>query len=181
MKYFIAYVIKGEARDYHIKLGDSIAQQFNYKPLSLKVPPHLTLKAPFETDNDIQAVESLLAKFVIGKQAPKLLLEGFGLFRNEVVFIDVKPSKDAVEMISKLHSEIKKITWIPFDAFETQDGGAHLHATLAFADTKENFVNINNYLPTDKPKFEIVLDNITLLKREPERWVVHKEYSLLSP
>jgi 2'-5' RNA ligase len=180
MKYFIAYVIKGEAGDYHKQLSDGIARQFNFKPLSLKVPPHLTLKSPFITDISIEEIESLIANFVTSIKAPKLLLESFGSFRDEVIYIDVKPSPNAVAMINDFVGELKNVTWLPFEKFETQEGGAHLHATLAYADTKENFKMINKYLADYNPQFEVLLDNITILKREPEKWVVHKEYSLLS-
>ena len=144
MRYFIAYVIKGEAGEYHKKLSDTIAQQFNYKPLSKKVPPHLTLKAPFEADTNIKEIENLISNFIAHKHAHELLLEGFGSFRGEVIFMDVKPSQEATILINNLTNELKKITWLPFERFETQEGVAHLHATLAYADIKENFNKIKN-------------------------------------
>lgn len=78
-----------------------------YDPLYNKVPPHITLVFPFETniDNDviIKHIESSLKHFQIGQFS----IDGFSYFEDGYVFWNVTEGKDTlVNMNKELYSGI---------------------------------------------------------------------------
>lgn len=176
MRYFIAYILNGEAAAYDKEVGDGLARAFGLKELSKKTPRHITLKYPFITDDKIEEVERILEKFVIGRKPTPLQLGGIGSFDGRVVFMDVKGTIETKQMIDALATELGRLPWMTFDQY---DGGVHLHSTLAYAENEEMFRGMMEYVAKVDKHFDIFVDNICILKREPEKWVIHKKYKLV--
>ncbi|MBM3231863.1 2'-5' RNA ligase family protein [Candidatus Pacearchaeota archaeon] len=176
MRYFIGYLIKGQAKQYHNNLCSNLANEFGIKYLPYKVPSHLTLKAPFETE-DITQIEKILEQFSEKNKKSKLELEGFGHFGNRVIFIGVKPNEKMKEGYSHLLDSLKKVDGLTWSEFEGK--GANFHATIATKGIEEVFEEMWGYISTlEKPHFELDFDNIALLKYEAGKWLIHKEYSI---
>jgi len=74
-------------------------------------------------------------------------------------------------------NDIKKIKGIEINKFDKK---WNPHSTISYGNTKESFDGIWNYLKKlDKPKFELMFDNITIMKKSGKYWRVYKEFKLI--
>lgn len=175
MKYSIFYLIKGKAGKYIQKLVQEVGPKFaeNYM-IKNPLPSHITIKAPFETDN-IKDVEKVLREFVREHHTSKINIEGFGNFNRFVSFLNTKFSREALRTQKELLNELTKIRIKP----SKFDKKFKPHVTVAYGNTKKSFHNIWNYLKKlDKPKFDLKFDNLTIMKKTRKRWVIYKEFKI---
>lgn len=177
MKYSIFYLIKGEHGKYVQKLiyeaGPKFGEDYMIKnPL----PPHIVLKYPFETKN-IKKIEKVLKEFAKKQKQSKIQINGFGNFRKFVVFLKTKFSKQALKTQKEL---IKQLQKIGINSHEF-DKKFKPHTTIAYGNTKKSFKGIWNFLKNgDKPKFNLKLNNIAIMKEGKKYWRVYKEFKILS-
>ncbi len=176
MKYSIFYLIKGEAKKYRDKLVKEVGPKFGERyVLESKLPAHITLKVPFETKR-IKEVEKVLKEFIEKNKVSKIKIIGFGHFRKFVAFLNFKFSKTALTTQKKLIRKLGKIKGIEI---RESDKKWKPHATIAYGNKKETFNKIWSYLKTlEKPNFDLIFDNITIMKQFGKYWKVHKEFKL---
>lgn len=175
-KYSIFYLFNGEARKYQEKLVKEIGPKFgeNYV-IESKLPAHITLKSPFEI-GDIKPVEKVLEEFVKKQKKAKVEIIGFGNFRRFVAFLEFKFSEKAMKIQSEMIKELNKIKEIMMHEY---DRVWHPHSTISYGNTPESFDKIwGALMQLEKPKFEIELDNITLMKKGKKYWKIHREFKL---
>ena len=104
-------------------------------------------------------------------------LKGYNHFGTKVIYMDVLPSAKmeatSLELLKELHT-IKNLT---FDEF---DNGGEFHATVAMNTLKPfDFEQLWNYLQSKKlPYFKMKFDNIAVLKRDTDKWVVDRIWEL---
>lgn len=179
MRYLIVYLLRKEAANYQKRLSDELADVFNFEPVSKKIDPHITLKAPFEaSDSQIEKLGFVLERFASTRQAPAIALQGFGSFDRRVLYIDVKSTPEADQLAASIITELKKLPWV---GFSKTDIHKHLHATLAYADDRRLLDDMTRYVSPEKPRFDVLIDNIAILRRGRDRWDLHKEYALALP
>lgn len=164
-------LIKGEALDFHEKLVSDICSRFNVK--RQRLPAHFTIKAPFEKE-DISDLEKLTEEFCNSSEVTDIKLDGFGRFREDVVFMDVKPSKQSVKIHDEYIDELKTLPWLEWKRNEGK--GRVFHCTLVSKIPNGKFNDIWNYTNSFSCYFETTFDNISILRWEKDRWVTHKEY-----
>lgn len=154
MKCTIVYLIKGEAKSYHNNLARKISKKFNVNCVSDKIDPHITLKYFDQQldENMLQQVEAILGEFVKIYKKSKIRLKGIG----------------------HLVKELNKLKWISW--LECDREKVHFHSTLATEDIEEKFDEIVSFLSAEKPDFN--LDNITIMAKPKEKWIIHKEFLL---
>ena len=174
MEYVIVYLIKGKAEKLQQKLVKTVGPKFgeNYK-VENPWPAHVTLKNPFKIKN-IKRLESTMVEFVKKCKQEKITITGFGNFNKFVVFLKTNFSQHSRKIQKELIKEIKKLG-IEITKF---DKNFSPHSTIAYGNTKETFSKIWNYLKTlPKPKFNLIFDNITILRKN-KFWEVYKEYPI---
>jgi len=174
MRYFIGYLIKGEAKKYQEKLIDKICAEFNVRNLNDHVPAHFTLKSPFDTE-DISEVEKLLEKFCKGEKVSDIKIGGIGSFDKRIIFLDGE-SIEGEKTFRGLIQELRKIDWMQFRKYELTD--VNFHSTLARARDKNQFVEIMKFLENEKSLFELKFDNIAIFENVGGKWGVYREFSL---
>lgn len=177
MKVDLVYLLKGKVGRYNQKLIKTVGPKFgeNYM-VENPLPPHITLKYPFEI-KDIKKLEKLLEDFASKRKAPAIEIKGFGNFRRFVAFLKPILSKSAIKLQKELTEALKREGIKPHKF----DIPFKPHATVAYGNTKENFDKIWNHLKElEVPKFKIKLDNIASLKEQKndKPWKVHKEFKL---
>ncbi len=182
MRYMIAYLLRGKPAWRVRQLSDELADVFNLEPISLRIPPHLTLKAPFETGSErsIEELKTVLAHFVKGRAPAPLTYDGFGQFDKRVVFVYIKPSAAAATLIADLTKELRRLPWI---RFTRTDNEKHLHATIAYAEKRSQFEDIKKYLSDETVHVEGAIDNISILMQEKDHtspWKLYAEYSFVT-
>jgi 2'-5' RNA ligase len=175
MKYSIFYLIKGPAEKYQQKLVKEVGPMFgeNYM-VENSLPAHITLHSPFELKS-IKHLEELLNNFSKKHNKSKIKIEGFGNFKRFVAFLKTQFSKEGMKLQKELARELEKIN-IPSHKFDKK---FKPHATISYGNTPETFSKIWDYLKKlENPKFEVEFDNLTIMKKSRNKWIIHKKFEL---
>jgi 2'-5' RNA ligase len=178
MRYFIGYLIQGEAARWHIELSKEIASKFKIWNISEKNPPHLTIYYPFETE-DISPIKIFLRKWLHDHPiSGNVTLSGFSHFENRVVFVDVNIDDSVRKAVEDMKIDLRKIipprsinnvnyttTWNP-------------HATLAYKISEEKIIEILDYVKDfESPTFTKPFDNITVFVWSDNKWLIEESFS----
>lgn len=176
MKYFIAHLLSDDARRYHERLTRELSKRFSIVPLHERVPPHLTIKIPFEASEDqIREVERVLRSFARTHAAPELTFDGFGHFGFRTVYLDVRQSRAPILLVRECLTVLKEnAPWLSFGPLE----GNKLHASVARFLSRRQFKRIWKLISKARPRFKTSFDNIAILKKDGTRWVVHAKIAL---
>jgi 2'-5' RNA ligase len=167
-KYFIAIVPPVPILEQVEGLKQELFEQFGLKG-ALRSPAHITLHRPFQ----FKALkeEPLIAVLNTFSFAPfDVHLSYFNCFEPRVVFIDVKPSNDLIN----LHAQLAQFAKRNLQLFnEVEDlRGFHPHVTLASRDLKKNqFVDVYQFIKTKTFEARFTVRNIALLRLE-KKWEV---------
>ncbi|MEW9097028.1 MAG: 2'-5' RNA ligase family protein [Clostridiaceae bacterium] len=172
-RYVIVCLLKGEVLKFHEKLVEEVC--FNYKVRRQKLPAHFTIKAPFETEN-IKEIEYVLDGFARNKSKQLLEISGFNHFRDAVIFMNVLPSKEAIDIHDQFIDELTNIPWLHWKPHEGKE--KVYHCTIVSRLKSDKFSPIWNHVNKYNPQFKTYFDNISILKWNGERWDVYKEYFL---
>ncbi|MFA6297156.1 MAG: 2'-5' RNA ligase family protein [Candidatus Paceibacterota bacterium] len=177
MKYFIGYLIKGEASDWHINLTKDISEKFNTWKIYERLPPHITIFYPFETD-DVENIKNILRSWVQYRNIiGNFIMSDFDRFDDNVVFAKIEASSQLVNTIEGLRIILKDVPGMPKDNFLTW----HPHATLANKLTPQEIKKIWEYVQTlEKPNFMLPFDNVTLFRLEGDKWIVEESFDIFS-
>jgi len=170
MKYFIAHLLSGDAKTYHERVTRELSARFRIVPLHERVPPHLTIKIPFEaTDEQIKDVEKVLRSFARMHRPHPFSMKGFGHFGFRTIYMDV-PKGDVVFTARKCLATLRtNAPWLPPAPLE----GNKLHASVARFLSRRQFKRIWRVLTVaNEPCFETSFDNISILRKDDSRWVV---------
>lgn len=173
-RYVIVNLLNGEPLEFHEKTVDNVCHKFKVQPQ--KLPGHITLKAPFETDN-IDEVEEVIAEFIkIHAKAP-IKLEGFNHFRDNVIFMEIFPSQDAVVLHKSLYKSLKTLDFLEWKTHEGEK--ITFHSTIVSRRISPKFQEIWDYVNSLDYSFDTYLDNITIMNwGENRRWNVYKQFEL---
>ena len=181
MRHIIAHIIRGEAKKTHEAITKDLVEKFDTFPIHDRIPPHFTLKRWFELDDiGMDTLYKTLDVFVATQKQSSYTLSGFGHFGKEVIYMGVVPSKETLITVKDLKTELHKIENLTFDEFDDIEND--LHATLVFGALKPfDFDPIWKYLEEiPKPDFNIKFDNIVVMKRESDKWVVDRVWEIPS-
>ena len=176
MRYFIGFLIKGEAAEWHNALTKGISEKFGTWKLHEHVPPHVTVYRPFDT-GDIEPVKNLLEQWAADTDIRgNISLKGYGRFGNKVVFAKVETDAAIRECLEKLRGEIGALPHIPPEDFPEW----HPHATLAHRLSPQEIIRIWEHVSLlPEPDFTLPFDNVTLFRHEGDRWVIEESFYLV--
>jgi hypothetical protein len=172
LKYLVAHLLSGDAKRFHLALARELSVRYRTLPLFERIPPHVTVKPPFETDEaGIAEVERVLRAIAVHERAPRLSFSGFGKFGFRTVYMDIVKSPDAVSLARRVVKTLNEnIPWMPRFPLE----GNKLHASVARFLTRRQSGRIWRHLKTmGRPAFDSSLDNIAILKKDGKSWTVH--------
>ncbi len=176
MKYCIVYLATDEAEKYSINLTKELSEKFAIKDLSKRVPPHMTIKYPFETE-DILQVEKRIEICVEKKTSFPITIRSFGRFENDVktIFMPLDHSQKIDSLITECNKEFVFLGTDQKYHFE-----AHIpHISIARhldKETSDKIFEYLNLLPV--PSFETFFDNLTLLEFDKEVWKVRRIFTM---
>ena len=177
--YFIALLPPQEIQDYANEVKQYFADNYNSKHAQ-KSPPHITLQPPFKWDSEnLPLLQECLQKFVVGRDAIQITLDGYNAFAPHVIYIDVVQTPDLMnlqaDLISYLENNLEIVDKIG------KSRGFTPHMTVAFKDLKKSqfkaaWVEFENR----KLHFDFPVPKLTLLKHENKLWNVTKEFEFVS-
>lgn len=172
-RYVIVCLIKGSVLEFHEKIVSDVCSKFNVK--AQRLPAHFTIKAPFEIE-DIKPVENTIEEFIKNNNKQKGTIEGFGHFRDSVVFMKINMSKEGVKVHDDFIDRLKSIPNLEWKANEGTEKVFHCTVVSRIRDYK--FKDIWEYANKQNASFKIYFDNITILTWNRDKWVTYKEYNL---
>jgi 2'-5' RNA ligase len=144
----------------------------------LRQSPHITIKATFETDILKPFVKYLemLSKEI---KSFEIELSGFGNFKQDVIFIDVKENKHLSNLHLKILEQMKKEFGLNPDKFEGEN--VKFHSTIAYNDlTPTKFKDAMKYLQDFNPKFKFKIRYLCLFYNlgKDEGWIVSHKFKI---
>lgn len=176
MVYLIAYVIEGEAGEWHRGLAEDISKKFGTWEIHKKIPSHITLCRPFDV-SDVAPIKTILSQWVKEQSAPgNITLSGFGRFSDQVVFATTEVEPMVEEAVQDLRKKLSPL--LPKEDFPNW----HPHATLARLVAPETIEAIWAYVSgLEKPTFTVPFNTITLLRSLGDKaWAVEEMFPLFS-
>ncbi len=168
----VAHLLSGEAKEFHQYISRELSLRHRILPLFERIPPHVTVKPPFETDAaGIGEVERVLRAFAHAEKAPPILFSGFGHFGFRTIYLDVFRSSEAVDLARRAVKTLNEnIAWMP----QMPREGNKLHASVARFLGRRQFRRIWRALSAmNRLRFEASFDNIAILKKEGKTWGIH--------
>lgn len=175
MRYFIAYLASKPLAEYHQALVKELAEKFGLEIGAGYFPTHITLKAPFDL-NDATVIKDALEKFASVHYAPSFTIKNFGHFDRKVIFLDVSLNEILSTITWDLQNTLKQIHNLSWREHEPL---RNFHVFVAKRIDTMKFDAIWSHLMQKKvPSFDLLFDNITLLRLENDAWVVDSVYQL---
>ena len=145
----------------------------------LRQSPHITIKAPFDTNKLEPFVEYLesLSKEIVPFNVE---LDGFNYFEPKVIFLDVKENPSLKKLHFRILEDMKKKFKIEFHEFEGKN--IKFHSGLALSDvTEKKFKEAKKYLTKYKPKFKFKAKTLGIFYHLGEAgWVIVRRINLKS-
>jgi 2'-5' RNA ligase len=175
-RYVLVYLPSKEVDEYVSKLVGEVGPKFgeNYM-IEQPRPVHATLKSPFFMDNP-EKLEKAIEEFAKKQKQAKISVKGFGDFRRYVAFLNTDFSKEALQIQRDILEEIKVF---PEVVLGEHDVEFHPHLTISYGNSKESFDGIWDYLQSlPVPKYEMKLDNLSLLKKVGGLWEVYRRFEI---
>lgn len=173
MRYVIVCLISDNALKFHEKTVSELSWKFNIR--RQRLPAHFTIKAPFETER-INKIDDLIETFVKDKKAEKAHINGIDHFRDNVIYMGIELSQEALDIYDEFIGILRAQPYITWKRNEA--GEKVFHCTLATHLKENNYNDVWQYLSEYNPDFPIYFDNISVLRWETDRWVVHREFQL---
>jgi 2'-5' RNA ligase len=175
-KYFIAHLLSGGARAYHEKVTRALASQFRIFPLHERVSPHITVKPPFECDEDgIAEVERVLRAFSRSESAEPYTVRGFGRFGFKTIYLNVETKGRATALVRRMLATLNaNIPWLPRFPLE----GNKLHSSVARFLNRRQYRRILRTLSAERPVFHESFDSVAIMKKEGRAWKVQTVIAL---
>ncbi len=162
MRYFIGYLIQGEAAEWHRNCAKEISKKFNTEKIYERIPPHITLVPPFDAE-DIFSVKDTVHAWTARSVPGDFVLSGFDRFGDEVIFASVDTSAAVAEAVSDLQKQVQMMPDIPSPGYREW----RPHATLANHFKPFEVSAIWEYVCVlPKPQFVLPFDNVTLFRRD---------------
>lgn len=144
---------------------------------ALKLPPHITLQIPFNMAKEQEPVlEESLLNFSRNEKGLEIELNGFGAFKNKVIFIRIKEPTAINELHDRLQEMLKQT--VRLDKNE-QVENLHPHITLATRDLKkEVFGEIWKEYKNREFLCSFTAKELYVFKHNGKTWDIWRKFAL---
>ncbi len=155
-----AILLPDDAHNTARRLAVDLYERYRPSNDGLLIPPHVTLKQPFET-RELVRCEELLDRLAADTDPFDLVLRGFGTFAAEgVVFVDVEQDERLFALQRRLLDELG----VEPALYENGDPAPyHFHATLVYGLTPEQLRDARGRL-AETPEFRFRLERLALFR-----------------
>lgn len=172
-KYFVAHLLTGNLRQYHLSLTEELSNRFHVAPLHKRVDPHITIKNFEANEYEITQVESVLERIAVAVSPLPLTIEGFGRFGHKTFFLDVQKSREATLFARECVGKLNSLPWMK----PLKHEGEKLHTSVARYLRYNQSHRIWRLLKRrETPHFKTYLDTLTIMRKPGKHWEVHREF-----
>jgi len=172
MAYLLVHTLASPAKEAIQAVIDDLMDRYEIFDMS-GIDPHITLKYYFP-EQYLPVVESICEEVAKKHTAAPFSISGCDSFTQSIIFLQVIPSEAMKQLYATLHDLFLKKN-VPLTKDETQ--GIHFHVTLA-QEVGEQFDEVLAYLKTKEFSFDLLLDTLTILEFDGEKFSAYKRYSL---
>ncbi len=178
MKYYIGHLAGTKLQKTCKTFFNELSSKFNLEGVIKKERmPHITLKAAFEREY-INDIETYLENFCNETCSSTFLINKFGNFGKDIIFLDTIPSEIMKITFERFLKGLRDLPNISFGEFDTPN--KHLHITLMKNKELGNkFNEIQEYVSGLNLSIYSGFNNITLFKKQGNKILIHKTYPLL--
>lgn len=178
--YFLAITMPDEISKKIIEIQENISTRFGSRA-SLKVMPHITLKAPFKCPVVTHPIVlDWFENLNIKVSRFDLELKDFGAFHNKnqpVIFINPEPNVTLMKLQKQVLEEFQNV--FPEISVMNLEINFHPHVTVAYRDlTIESFREAWPEFQVKKFSETLEVYNFHLLKHDGKRWNIVRSFSL---
>jgi len=173
--YFLAFIPPQPVYDIVQEIREELSGKYNTHH-ALRSPPHITLIPPFMVPQEcIDMLKDLLSGWSCNRPKFNIVLNGFGQFRQQVIYIRVEENQALVDSYLSLMLLLSENKY----KHNKDQTTFHPHLTIAFKDLDEiNFSRAwqaYQYLPFSA---SLTIDTLTMLEHSKAGWKVLYEYPL---
>jgi 2'-5' RNA ligase len=174
MKYCIVTLIRGEIAEAYKRISSDVSVKFSVRNLSERIPCHITLKYPFDVDEQgLQKIEEKIARVIETKKTVDFHVDGFGEFDNMTIFFDIEEN---MNLVDALKSCVKELGVFDEDRKFSLDN-YHPHISVVRYLTPQIFSEVWKYTTgANILSLAGVFDNISILCKEGDVWKVDKVF-----
>ena len=179
--YFVAIVPPPDISDKVVAVRQDFASRFD-SWRSLKVIPHITLKATFTVPSDLHSnVMKWFSIFRTPLKAFEQELDGFGSFPNKnspVIFIRSVMNESLKELQKQILQHF--LQYFPKQLVAGIEYNFHPHMTVAYRDlSPENFHKAWNEYKQKSFHESFRVENFCLLQHDKKQWNIIATHSLI--
>jgi len=176
MLHFIAIVAPEEINQQVLQWKHYMRDHFNCKA-ALKSPAHITLIAPFNMPDHLQAeMQEVLLPFAARQQSFPVQLKNFAAFKPHVIYVEVLPGERLYELRTALETTLLQCNRFPI---KKEERPFHPHVTIANRDLHTNdfplawqqFQQINY-------EASFMANAIALLRHNGQAWEIAHSFPL---
>jgi 2'-5' RNA ligase len=173
--FFIALLPPAKVQREATKIKEYFAKVYTSKA-ALKSPPHITLQPPFKWNwEDVPILTQHLQQFAETQAPIPLGLDGFGSFRQRVIYINVIKTPELVGIYQQLQQYLEDSLAIVDEMAKTRLFAPHL--TVAYRDlTRDNFRKAWPEFAAKKFCFEFIIPQLTLLLHNGKQWQIYQDF-----
>ena len=170
--YTVVCMLDGDAAVFNDDLRKDVRNTFHAKLSTL--PPHFTIKEGFKYDGDISDLVSTIETFCQNEKAKPYQIDGYGNFRNDVVFMNVLMSDEAKEMHDRLIDKMDEISYINFSEKDWKN--KDFHVTIASKQIRRFFERLYEFVKQRPCHFDCMFNNVTIFKWGDRKWDIYREF-----
>lgn len=175
MRYCIAYIANNEVQEFFKEITEELGIKFAVANLSKRVPAHITLVYPFESDN-CAAIELQLEKVSQSIKPVSFTIGGFERFTDnkKTIFMKVEGSDAFYESVKSCIVSIG--TFDEDRKFDLHDRKFHISIVRNL--NPEISDAVTAYLENQSiPHFDSIFNNIALLEFRNDIWKIKRVFN----
>ena len=178
--FFVALLPPENVQQKATKIKEYFSQVYHSRA-ALKSPPHITLQPPFKWNlADLPILQQHLQEFAQSKAPIPLSLDGFGSFRQRVIYINVIKTPELIAIQRQFWKYLESSLGIIDEMAKKRPFSPHL--TVAYRDlTRDNFQKAWSEFTDKEFLFEFIIPQLTLLIHNGKHWQICDNFTLGLP
>ena len=174
MKYVIVSVVHGKAGEFNQELRQKAREKYGAKLSSL--PPHFTIKAPFDYNGSIKELKRGMQLFAEKEKKEVYEVKGYDHFERRVIFMDVIMSTQAKAMHDRFIEFLEGFSYLTWKGKDGKD--KRFHITIAAKKVEPFYDRLWDEVNHYPCEFLCWFDNICLYRLEDSNWMLEEKVEL---
>jgi 2'-5' RNA ligase len=178
MQLAYAFLVGDEVFNYSREVELEIHERFGDNP-ELQLPPHITLKQPFEASAGLPVFARYLDSVAASEDALGVIIRGFGVFDEGIVFLDLAPDPRLAILQRRV---LRDLEAYGVRAAPIEREGYRFHCTVASGLRPTDLAAARETFAARRVEFHLPLSTLALFCRVGSApWFVYRRAALRQP